>query len=181
MEETTANLEGGNNGAGASGEAPIGLGVEAVKRGRGRPPGSTNKNRPADFGAKKENVSRRAPDLDAMESAKFIGTSLVTIVDLLDSFVQSSCLGRIEKKRPDKLEEFRIMAAKFSLGEGDKKLIAESGEKVALRYEVLSRFGPEVVLGVTLGQYAVRQLALLKFVNAVTTQKPITEPAPANT
>src|SRR4051812_32939183 len=161
MEEAITNTNGGNGSDSSSGGAPIGLGAEAVKRGRGRPPGAGNKNRPVNFGAEKENVSRRGPDADAVESAKFIGTALVTLVELGESFVHGSCCARIEKKRSDKLAEFKALALKFSLGEADKKLIESSMEKVALRYDLLTKFGPEVVLCVTLAQYGMRQLALM--------------------
>jgi hypothetical protein len=168
MENSTGEANGGNGTNNGGESAPIGLGVETAKRGRGRPPGSGNKNRPLNFGGEKENISRRAPDVDSLESAKFIGTALVTLVELGESFVHGSCSARIEKQRAEKLAEFLKLAEKFSLKETDKKLIADSMEKIALRYELLSKFGPEVVLSITLAQYGMRQLALMKFVNAVT-------------
>lgn len=169
MENSTGEANGGNDNNTGGEQAPLGMGVEAAaKRGRGRPPGAPNKNRPVSFGAQKENVSRRGPDVDSLESAKFIGTALVTLVELGESFVHGSCASRIEKKRGDKLAEFKALAEKFSLKETDKKLLSDSMEKIALRYELLTKFGPEVVLSVTLAQYSMRQLALIKFVNAVT-------------
>jgi hypothetical protein len=181
MENSISETNGGSPSNSGSEQTPLGLGVETAKRGRGRPPGSGNKNRPLNFGAEKENVSRRAPDVDAVESAKFIGTALVTLVELGESFVHGSCSGRMEKKRPEKLAEFLKLAEKFSLKETDKKLMADSMEKIAMRYDLLTKFGPEVVLSVTLAQYGMRQLALMKFVNAVTKEleQPATSATPA--
>lgn len=175
MENPTSETNGGELNNSADGGAPIALGAEPVKRGRGRPPGSGNKNKPLSFGNKAEPVSRSAPSVDSLESAKFIGTALVTLVELGESYVHNSCAERIEKRRSDKLAEFKALAEKFSLKETERKLIADSMEKVALRYDVLSKFGPEVVLSVSLGQYAIRQLSLMKFVTNVT--KDLDQPA----
>lgn len=170
MEQTTPPLEAGNNGDNGSVETPIAIGL-TPRGARGRPPGSKNKNRAINLGGEEKPVSPRGPDPDAIESAKFIGAALVSLVELAETFVHNSCTAKMERKRPEKIGEFRQLAAKYQLQDKDKELISSSMEKIAARHDWMTRFAPEVVLCVSLGQYSMRQMALMRFVSAVTETK----------
>lgn len=86
----------------------------------------------------------------------------------------------MERKRPEKVGEFKQLAAKFQLQEKDKEMMSSSMEKIAGRHEWMTKFAPEVVLAICLGQYGMRQVSLMRFVAAVTAEKkqPETQSAP---
>lgn len=144
------------------------------KRGRGRPPGSKSATAPGVAASKNPAPSRppAAPDVELLAQAKFIGTGMVSLVELAESFVHGNASRRIEKHRPEKLEEFKTLADQFALQPKEKEIIESSVAKLAERYEWMTTHAPEFLLCVTLGQYGLRQMHLLKFVNAVTAQKP---------
>lgn len=158
----------GNDQSGDSTALPLGAMDGPPKRGRGRPPGSKSKNGPVDIGGKKESFPRNDPDPDALESAKFIGAAVVSLVELLESIVHGSCERKIEKKLPGKISEFRQELEKYKLTDKEREMLSNSSSKIAVRHEWLTKFAPEVVLSVTLGQYGLRQASLVKFVNGVT-------------
>ena len=129
------------------------------KKKRGRPAGSKNKA---------QGNSNVGADSLANDSAKFLGLGFVQLVEIGEALVQGSCENKIAKNIPEKLEEFRELAKKLGLTEEDKKLIGGSVEKIALKYDALTKFAPEVVLVIGLSQFAARQALLVRFVNNVT-------------
>ncbi len=143
------------------------------KRGRGRPPGS--KSTAPGVAASKNPAPARAsapPDAELLSQAKFIGTGMVALVELGESFVHGNAARRIEKHRPEKLEEFKDIAERLALQDKEKEIIETSVAKLAERYEWMTTHAPEFLLCVTVAQYGLRQLHLLKFVNEVTKARP---------
>lgn len=148
--------------------------IAIPKRGRGRPPGSKSASAPGVAASKNPAPPRAAtpPDVELLAQAKFIGTGMVSLVELAESFVHGNAARRIEKLRPEKLEEFKQIADQLALQDKEKEIIETSVAKLAERYEWMTTHAPEFLLCVTLGQYGLRQMHLLKFVNAVTRQNP---------
>lgn len=164
--ETTPPLESQNN-------VPRVGEIVIPKRGRGRPPGS--KSTPPGVAASKNPAPPRAavaPDVELLAQAKFIGTGMVALVELGESFVHGNAARRVEKFRPEKLEEFKEIASRLGLQEKEKEIIETSVAKLAERYEWMTTHAPEFLLCVTMAQYGIRQMHLLKFVNEVTKTKP---------
>jgi hypothetical protein len=171
----TGNNAGENGGGNNDGLPP---GIERAKSGggsgmgkRGRPPGSKNRNTPLDTGATVAPKSAAAANINALESAAFIGKGFVALVELGETFVHNAAATKIEKKFPSKLAEFKEMAQSVSLTPKDAELMRECATAIALKHDILTRFGPEVVLAVTLAQYSMRQITLLRFVEKVTEEK----------
>lgn len=142
---------------------------------RGRPPGSKNSssqngsiNIPQNNGTSRPATVK---DADSLESAKFIGVGFVSLVELAESFVHGNAAKKIEKKFPERLTQFKTLAQELGLQEKEKDLIASSVEKIAIRHEWMTKFAPEVVLCITLGQYTLRQTSLLRFVSNLTDEK----------
>ncbi len=139
-----------------------------IKR-RGRPPGS--KNSSSGKAVNSSSSSKASSDANSLESAKFIGLGFVTLIELAESFVHGSAAKKIEKKRPEKIDEFKELAAKMGLQEKDKEMMSDCMAKIAERHDWMTKFAPEVLLCVSLGQYGLRQAALMRFVNNVTATK----------
>lgn len=146
--------------------------TSSAKRRRGRPPGSKNSDTPLDTGTTDEKRSNPRAALDAVESAKFIGVGFVSLIELAESFIHSSCANRIEKRIPGKLGEFKEMAKTLGLQTQDKETMQACVEKIASKYDWMTKHGPEFVLGVMIAQYGLRQAALMKFTQNVTATKP---------
>lgn len=144
--------------------------ADSPKR-KGRPLGSRNRNTPLDTGGGAENRVGNSPNPDTLENAKFLGAGFVALVELAESFVHSSCAVKVEKRLPSKLAEFKQMAAQVGLQEKDKEVMANCVEKISAKHNWLTRFGPEVVLGVVMAQYGLRQVSLMRFVENVTAPK----------
>ncbi len=155
-----------------NGASSVPLITGTAKRGRGRPPGSKGKGKPIDLGNEKETYSAPVSDSDSMESAEFIGEAFVGGLELVESFVHSSCAKKIGKVYPDKLAEFDEMASKSGLQPKDKELAKKCAAKIASKYDMLLKHAPEFVLGAFLVQYSLRQVALIRFVEKVTKQTP---------
>ncbi len=142
---------------------------------RGRPPGSRNASTPIDTGSAPKSRSISNAGVDAEESAKFLGTGFVALIEVMESFVHSSCANKIEKRMPGKLAEFKEMAQGIALRDKEKETMQACVAKISAKHEFLTKFGPEVVLGVMLSQYSLRQIQLMRFVENVTKSK-IPEP-----
>lgn len=152
---------------GIGGESSAGIRIETGKK-RGRPPGSKNSGTPIITGASAKSRAVSAPSVDQVEAAKFIGLGFVSLLELFESFVHSNGAKKVEKKMPDKLAEFRMMCEEVGLQAKEKDLIQDTVTRIAARYEFMTKYAPELVLGVTLAQYGVRQMSLMSFVERVT-------------
>lgn len=150
-----------------SGNAP-GIVIENGPKKRGRPPGSKNSGTPINTGTTTKSRTNSAPNLDQIEAAKFIGLGFVSLLELFESFVHSNGAKKIEKKMPEKMAEFRTMCEEVGLQAKEKDLIQDTVTRIAARYEFMTKYAPELVLGVTLAQYGVRQMSLLSFVERMT-------------
>ena len=143
-----------------------------VKRGRGRPPGPGKQQGPGVSTPKipsaPRSVVNSAPDPEKIAEAKFIGAGFVALVELAESFVHGNCARRIEKRVPAKLEEFKELAEKIGLQPKEKQILEESVGRIAQKYDWLTAHAPEFVLICVMGQYALRQGTLMKFVANVT-------------
>lgn len=182
MAEGENQASGGESSNGSSGTETPGFirsgGAGLAKR--GRPPGSTNRKN-LETGSSEKTRATASASPDSLESAKFIGVGVVALIELGESFVHSSCARKIEKRFPAKLEEFKSMALALGLQEKDKELISDCATKIAQKHELLTKYAPEVVLGVTLAQYALRQATLMRFVDNVTKVKLVPEVKPNET
>lgn len=138
---------------------------------RGRPPGSKNRDTPLDTGSTNETRSVSSKGVNAAESAAFIGKGFVALVELGETFIHTAAINKIERKYPSKLGEFKEMAKSIALTSKDAELMQECATAIAAKYDVLTRFGPEVVLAVTMTQYGMRQMSLLRFAENVTKEK----------
>lgn len=145
-----------------------GITISETPRKRGRPPGSKNSGTPIDTGHTTKSRVKVDPTPDTLEAAKFIGVGFVSLLELFESFVHSNGAKKIEKKMPDKLAEFRMMCEEVGLQAKEKDLIQDTVQRIAARYEFMTKYAPELVLGVTLAQYGVRQMSLLSFVDKMT-------------
>lgn len=170
MAETEDIASGENSGDQSGGQIPVGMVPKAPSK-RGRPPGSKNKNSPLDTGYTGESRATPSADVNTLEAAKFIGVGFVALVELAESFVHSSCASKIEKHLPHKLVEFKEMAGKLGLQEKDREVMADSMTKIAGKYNFLTAHAPEIVLAVIMAQYGLRQMSLIKFVDAMTKER----------
>lgn len=168
MENGKAEIIDQNAGDQAGSKLPEGI-VAAAKK-RGRPPGSKNSTE-INTGTTQKSKPETSQDVNSLESAKFIGTGAVALLELVESMIHSNCANKIEKKIPEKLLEFKQMAQELGLQKQDKELISNCVEKIAIRHELLIRYAPEVVLAIALGQYSLRQVSLIKFVENITKKK----------
>ncbi len=153
---------------GSDGGNSPGFSIGETPRKRGRPPGSKNQGTPISTGVPTKSRTPSAPNLDQMEQAKFIGVGFVALVELVESMVHSNCSKKIEKKLPEKLMEFRRMCEEYGLKEKEKDLMQDAAQRIAVRHEIITKYAPELVLGVTLAQYSVRQMSLIKMVDNMT-------------
>lgn len=153
-------------------EQPVDNGDSVRKR--GRPPGSKNRNRSMEIPGDASRNSARVSNPADIEAAKLLGAGLVSLVELAETFVHSGCETKIAKHRPEKLDEFKELAARLGLQTKDGEIISSSMQQIALRHEWMTKWAPEVMLSLTLSQYSLRQLHLMRFVNNV-----IVKPAPA--
>lgn len=155
-----------------------GIEIDLPKRGRGRP----RKDGSAPATSQKSSSPARPAareDSDAINEAAFIGTGMVALVELAESFVHNNAARKIEKARPEKLAEFKDMANSLALQDKEKETISKTVGKIALRHEWATKYAPEFVLCVFLGQYGLRQMQLLKFVNNVTKDTGASDPVDA--
>ena len=165
-------VESGNQTDGDS-DKPLVTGIPSPPKNKGgRPPGSKTKNRTAplsiNVGAKTESVPARLPDVDKVNSAKFIGDAAVSVLELGESIILGACERKIQKRFPSKLTEYRELSTKLALQEKDKEVISSTTQIIAMKSDWLIRNAPAVVLGAFLSQYALRMLSLTRFVNSVT-------------
>jgi len=160
--------------SGDRGDAPP-ISVNIVeKRGRGRPRkdgAPTGSGKGVVLPMQKPSIQKsntgKPPAVDVVEGAKFLGDAAVSCLGCVEAFVGESCAKKVAKSFPEKLKEFEEMLATAALKDGEKKLIASSVEKIAMRHEAITKFAPEILLLVVLGQYGLRQTALIRFVNSV--------------
>lgn len=157
---------------------------------RGRPPGVKNgegktskaKHKAAvksvDLGNRQSRADSPSAENNSPEMAKFLGKGFVTLIELLEGIVHSRCAKAIEAKYPQKIEEFRAMAEELGLQPSDREMYETSISRIAMRHDWMTKYAPEIVLGVGLAQYSARQLALVRFVNSVTAQPVKTETTP---
>lgn len=165
---------------GEQGNKPAGFSIISANREdagdtpkkRGRPPGVKNRSKTVEIPSKAQADSSPNQKLEQIESAKFLGLGLVSLVELAEGFVHNSCENKIRKKLPERLAEFKELAEKVSLKDKDAEIIQTSVEKIAMRHDWMTKFAPEVLLCITLSQYSLRQMSLVKFVNTVTKEKP---------
>jgi hypothetical protein len=134
------------------------LDLSAVKRKRGRPPGS--KTKPNPDAPKSE--SGGAPS--ATGDAKFLGDTAVCLLEIVDEISAKVLTQRIQKIAPDKAAAFAELYAEVGLNDKDKRLVGMSVEAIARKYTLLAKFGPEVLLVAALSQYGLRQAKLYQFV-----------------
>lgn len=153
-------------------------GVEKARDGRGRKPyprdAAGNVIRPVNSAEALPPMQSRtaaktaAEAEDKKEQAKFLGLGFVSLMELAESFVHTNCAAKIAAKIPSKLDEFKAMAQKLGLQPEDKEIMSNSIEKIAERHDWMTRFAPEVLLAVSMSQYGLRQMALMRFTNNVT-------------
>lgn len=139
---------------------------------RGRPPGGKNRQNVDTGAARVESGNNSSANNNSLETAKFVGAGAVALLELVESFVHSGAAKKIERRMPSKLEEFKDMAKSLGLKDAEKELLSTCAEKIAVRYDVLTKYGIEAVALVTLAQYSIRQMSLLRFVENITKQKP---------
>lgn len=139
----------------------------AVKRKRGRPPGSGNKTKPSIESAKSES---RGADTSTIDS-RFLGDTAVCLLEIVDEVSARVLRNKIQKAAPDKLEAFVQLQAEVGLNDKDKKLVNLSVEAIARKYTLLSKFGPEVLLFASLSQYGLRQARLHQFVAQIAAER----------
>lgn len=157
-----------SDGSGGEPGANLPEGLEPIKRGRGRPP-NPNKGAGSSVNTTPKSKPRASGNEigNSVESAQFVAKGFVGLIELVESFIHANCAAKIEKKFPEKLTEFKEMAKSVALSPKDSELMEKSAEKIAMKYDVLSKYGPEVVLSVVMLQYGARQLHLMKFVEGV--------------
>jgi hypothetical protein len=134
--------------------------LSAVKRKRGRPPGSGNKTKSSIDTPKSES---RSADTSTIDS-RFLGDTAVCLLEIVDEVSAKVLRSKIQKAAPDKLEAFIELQSEVGLNEKDKKLVGMSVEAIARKYTLLSKFGPEVLLFAAVSQYGLRQERLHQFV-----------------
>lgn len=156
---------------------PAGITPKAGTGKRGRPPGTKNKPASIETGARVESRAGGSEAGNSLETAKFVGAGAVALLELVETFVHANGAKKIERRMPSKLEEFKKMAQELGLQEQEKVLLASCAEKIASRYDLLTKYGIEAVALITLAQYSVRQMSLMRFVENITKVKPV-NPAP---
>jgi hypothetical protein len=171
MENSETEIADSKPGNSESGFPSVGI-VEKSGVKRGRKPGSKNTPKILDTGEARKNFTSDNTPNDSVESAEFVAKGLVSLVELMESFVHSHCANKIEKRLPEKLGEFKEMALAMGLQNKEKDLIEKCTAKIVVRHDWLTKYAPELVLAVTMGQYSLRQLSLIKFVENVTKPKP---------
>lgn len=81
------------------------------------------------------------------------------------------CIALLSKARqklePEHFEGFKGELAKIRLGDGDRKMIRESGIALAKKYTFLLKWGPEVILLVCAAQYSLRMGNVLRHLNSM--------------
>lgn len=138
------------------------LDLGEIKRGRGRPPGSTNKAKSDNPGKTRESIP---PISDA--DAEFLSEACVNLLECGDEIIARTLANKIAEVAPEHADEFKRLQADVGLNDKDKKMLRASVSAIAKKYAILGRFGPEILLLVFFGQYGYRQLKLAKFVNEV--------------
>jgi hypothetical protein len=153
------------NGKQSAASDSVSLDLSAVKRKRGRPPGT--KTKPSNDTPKSEPRGAGASEVDAA----FLGDTAVCLLEIVDEVSAKVLTARIRKVAPDKAEAFAELYAEVGLNDKDKRLVGLSVNAIARKYTLLAKFGPEVLLVAALSQYGLRQAKLHQFVAQVAAER----------
>lgn len=182
MADPTTSIPGeksGNQSGGKSIDLPT-----IQKRGPGRPPlprdengkSISNSKGAIILPSKKESVSKTTssvqPTVDKLESAKFLGYGFTSLVELGESVVHNKAIAKVAKKKPARLEDIKKLLVENRLQSKEREMMAASVEKIALRHEWATKYAPEVVLLIAMGQYTARQIALMRMIENITITPP---------
>lgn len=122
------------------------------KRGRGRPKGVKNSTRTESVRAEiPENTQPPSPPVD-VESIK---KTVAVVLDATDNYVKGKIGGLALRLTSDK-DIAAGLQSSVAMSSLERDLIINTSGTVALKYEVLSRFMPEVILLVAVGSYGAR-------------------------
>src|SRR4051812_14423229 len=141
--------------------------LSAVKRGRGRPPGSKSKTAPNSNAPKSAPAGVPVSDADAA----FLSESCVLLLETGDEVIAKSLANRLAAACPERGDDFMRLHSQVGLNEKDKGMLRVSVAALVRKYAVLGRFGPEILLFVFVVQYGLRQVKLAKFVEQTIAEK----------
>lgn len=158
METVSPTNESGTSGV-ATGVDIVGRVAAAIpeKPRRGRPPGSKNAKAVQRIEPSNGSVSKNSGD-DARKNCQgFVETALF-IFQSGDDFVKRTFVDRIERYTGDKAkaEQFRAEMLKDSLTARDLERLRDILTRLALKYSILQKIGPEVEILVFVVQYGVK-------------------------
>lgn len=154
---------------GNGGDKPGGPGATVVippeKRGRGRPPGSSNKPKTPALPATREDSPPIDPGL--------VGDLFVSLSEIGDDFFVLAILSKARTKLPPEYyQKFVVEMDRVRLGEKDKRLIREGAIALAKKYTFLLHWGPEIILLVCAVQYGARMANCYRKISALPDQPP---------
>lgn len=109
----------------------------------------------------------KALEIVSDADAEFVADAIVTIWEIGDEILAMALLRRIQAAVPDKVREFQLLQQDVRFGEKDKTLVRKSVIRLAQRHPVIVRWAPELMLGVTIAQYGLRQARLFSFVSKI--------------
>lgn len=160
MANTETSAPGGNDGDKSDNGGGKVVSIAPEQRGRGRPPGATNKPKPAPTGKS----GKDDPGLDPA----VIGDLFVSLSEIGDDLFVLAILGRARQKlSPEIYPKFQGEIDRIRLGDKDKNLIRTGAIALAKKYSFLSEWGPELILIICGVQYLSRMGNTFRKINSL--------------
>lgn len=122
-----------------------------ARPGAGRKPGATNRKKKPDAPAE--------PDLVLQQNLALVKRTFASILGAVDRKVTSDVTTQAEQLGCD-ADLAKELAKSAGLSPDELGIICDSGATIVCRYELLTKFAPEVALFLTLASYGARVLTV---------------------
>lgn len=142
---------------------PAAIDIPTPKK-RGRPKGSGKKGGEGNPSPVAQ-TSNSGPGVARADPSYFVTTAIM-LFELGDDYMRSRLLAKLARYMPEKKEEFIGILDKQAFNEKDREMLTHTLTALALKYDILSKFGPEVGIVIFLGQYSFRMSSLFALVES---------------
>lgn len=147
---------------------PVAIDIPAPKK-RGRPKGSSKKGSDANPSpVAQTSLGNSSP---SRADPSYFVTTAIMLFELGDDYMRSRLMAKLTRYMPEKKTEFSGILDKQAFNEKDREMLTHTLTALALKYDILSKFGPEVGLVIFLGQYSFRMSSLFALVESF--KKPV--------
>lgn len=142
--------------------------LSSVKKRIGRPPGPnypTDPRKKSHHGPNEAKKPVATGTADPSVDAAFLSEAIVLLFETGDEIIARTLALKIESVAPDQSGAFMALRQTVGLNDKDKTMLRAVCLAIIKKYNILARFGPEILLLVWMVQYGYRQMKLAQFVN----------------